>query len=188
MSEDDVCGYEDTTTGNPCEQPAGENGRCHIPSHNPGPDNDNPGRPSKLSKDIVDQVTRHIAEGKSDAEAFRKASLHPSTKGNWLQRIDDPENVPLDPDFDDDPYGYFFRRYTHARGLGEEWYTDNIMDMILDQGDIEAAMAMMKQRYGESWGDVDRGEQAGGVIVNLGNEQEYTVDPETLEVTDAEGA
>jgi hypothetical protein len=41
---------------------------------------------------------------------------------------------------------------------------------------------MLKQRYPESWGDVDRGEQQGGVVVNVGDPDEYEIDPDTLEV------
>jgi len=45
-------------------------------------------------------------------------------------------------------------------------------------------MAMLKQRYPESWGDVDRGQQAGGVTVNVGDPDEHEIDPDTLEVQD----
>lgn len=153
----DKCGHE-TADGTPCQNPASDGNTCWIPAH--GGNSDTHGRPSKISKDTVDTITRHIAEGKSDAEAFRKANLHPSTKGNWLQKVDEPENIPKEPDFDESPFGYFFRRYTHARGLGEEFYTDKIMDLAVETADIESLMAMLKQRYPESWGDVDRGEQA----------------------------
>lgn len=185
----DICGYEGTTTNRPCHNPAGEDGRCWVPSHNGEsvPDGGNPqGRPSKpaVDKEVIDAITSRIAEGKSDAEAFRQSNLHPSTKRNWLGKIDDPENVPRDPDFDTDPYGYFFRRYTHARGLGEGFYVENIMEMALEHDDVGTLISMLKQRYPESWGDVKRGEQTGGVVVQLGESEEFEIDPETLELVE----
>ena len=163
----DTCGHPTQGgDGPPCQNPATEGTHCWLDAH--GGDT-TPGRPSEpaVGKEVMDAITSRIAEGKSDTEAFRQANLHPSTKGNWLGKIDDPEDVPADPDFDTDPYGYFFRRYTHARGLGESWYVENIMDMAMETSDISTLMSMLKQRYPESWGDVDRGEQASGSQINL---------------------
>lgn len=186
MSDDpDTCGHP-TADGEPCKNPASEGNHCWIPSH--GGSAEGHGRPSKLSKGVVDQITKRIAEGKSDAQSFRDAKLHPSTKGNWLQRAaenyDSVQDIPLEPDFEESPYAYFFRRYEHARSLGEDWYVENIMEMAVENSDTATLMAMLKQRYPESWGDVKRGEQAGGVVVNVGDPDDHEIDPDTLEVID----
>ncbi len=162
MTDDEICG-ETKTDGEKCTFDAKyKDGKCgHHTDHG-----EEQGRPSKLTKGIVDKITRHIAEGKSDAEAFRKVSLHPSTKGNWLQKVD-PEDVDRTPEFEDDPYGYFFRRYTHAKGLGEEWYTDNIMDLAVEQGDLRVLLSMMKQRYPDSWSETETGVDADTTIINV---------------------
>lgn len=68
-SDSDVCGYAETTSGEPCQNPAVENGRCWIPSHNPGPDNENPGRPTKLTRERQERVAAAIESGHS----FRSA-------------------------------------------------------------------------------------------------------------------
>jgi len=57
---------------------------------------------------------------------------------------------------------------------------------LAGDGDLATLMSMLKQRYPESWGEVDRGEQAGGVVVNVGDPDEYSVDPDTLEATEVE--
>jgi hypothetical protein len=159
MTNDELCGAE-TTNGGTCQNKAES-----CPWHgveNP-PDN---GRPTKLTKEVVDNITTHIAEGKSDNAAFRLEDLHPSTKGNWLGKVD-PEEVPKDPDFDSDPYGYFFRRYTHARGLGEDFYFSTVIEMAEEAGDHRFVASLMKQRYGDSWAETDTGVEADTVNVEV---------------------
>lgn len=152
------CGAE-TTSGEPCQNPA-DNCPWHDVEEAPST-----GRPSKLTKEVVDQITTHIAEGKSDNAAFRLADLHPSTKGNWLGKVE-PEEVSKEPEFESDPYGYFFRRYTHARGLGEDYYFTTVVELAEKQGDHRFLATLMKQRYGDSWGDTETGVDADTIEVS----------------------
>lgn len=157
------CGHP-TADDSPCQNPATEGDNCWIPAH--GGSADDHGRPSKLTKTVVDEITTNIAEGKSDNAAFRLAGLHPSTKGNWLGKVD-PDEVADDPDFDADPYGYFFRRYTHARGLGEDFYFTNVIEMAMEQGDHRFVATLMKQRYGDSWGETETGVDSDSTVIQV---------------------
>jgi len=181
MSDDvETCGHP-TADGSPCGNPPGENGWCWIPSHNPGDNSDNAGRPSKLTRERCDRITSSIAEGKSIVSAARMESVHPATVYAWIEKGEDHDT---DPEFDVDPYGYFHERFVRARGLGEDAYVQDVLDIAREQGDLSTLLSMLKQRYPESWGDVERGEQAGGVVVNVSDADEFEVDPDTLEVSE----
>lgn len=175
---DDICGHP-TADGDPCQNPSGENGRCWIPAHN-GEDDEYPsGRDTILDEDLAKQITRPIAEGKSVKSAARMAGVHPATVYTWLEKGDDADST----EWDDDVYGAFHDRFVRARGLGEDAYVDHIMDVAREEGDLVTLMSMLKQRYPDSWGDVDRGEQAGGVVVYADEPEEFEIDGESLEVT-----
>ena len=100
--DNDTCGHE-TADGSACQNPATEGDSCWIPAH--GGSAENHGRPTKMSKEAVDNITRRIAEGRSINAAFRLENLHPDTRFYWLEKIEDPEDTPKDPDFDTDPFG-----------------------------------------------------------------------------------
>lgn len=180
---DEQCGHE-TASGEECKNPTtddGDPGRCWIDSHNDtAVEAGQPGRPTTLDKDTVDSITSHVAEGKSVASATRMETVPPSTFYNWLDKA--PENPPADPTFDDAPYAYLLDRFVRARGHGEDAYVQQVLDIAREQGDLATLMSMLKQRYPDSWGDVDRGQQQGGVVVNVSEPDEYEVDPDSLEV------
>jgi len=178
MSDDtDKCNHP-LPGGGTCDNPATDGDTCWIPSH--GGDADDHGRPLSLEKQTVDRITSHIAEGKSVASATRMETVPPSTFYNWLDKA--PESPPTDPTFEDSPYAYLLDRFVRARGLGEDAYVQDVLDIAREQGDLATLMSMLKQRYPDSWGDVDRGQQAGGVVVNVDTPDEYEINPDTLEV------
>lgn len=152
---DDKCGYEGTTTGKPCQHPAGS---CPVPSHREAaPDGGNPqGRKTALNADLIERITTPIAEGKSVTSAVRMAGIPKSTFYNWLDRGESEE---------DTVYADLWDRYTRARGLGEDYVYSTVWEIAEREGDLATLMSILKQRYPESWGDVDRGEQAGDKTV-----------------------
>jgi transposase-like protein len=178
MSED-TCGHPTKDgAGSPCQNPATDGDSCWIPKH--GGDSDDHGkRSTRLEKSVVDNITAHIAEGKSVASATRMETIPPSTFYNWLDKA--PEEYD-DPTFENAPYAYLVDRFVRARGLGEDAYVQDVLDIARDEADLSTLLSMLKQRYPESWGDVDRGEQAGGVVVNASDPDEYEIDEDTLEV------
>jgi len=127
---DDTCGYEDTTTGEPCQLPAGENGRCHIPSHNPGSGNTNPqGRPSKFAthhEDILDAAR----EGLTIEGCARSAGVDKQTLYNWLD--DDEKTVDLG-----DETVRFFDAFKRARARGER----RLLRQALEDPDVDSRTA-----------------------------------------------
>lgn len=172
---DDLCGA-DTTGDRPCQNPAGENGRCWIPSHN-DPDAENPhGRPRTApSKAQQEKIADVIEAGGSVAEACRKVGVHREQLRRWLSYgEEEPES----------PWGDLRDRLTRAHGEGEGRYREALIEIALEANDTATLMTMLKQRYPDEWGDVERGKQAGGVVVNLGEADEFEIDPETLEVVE----
>jgi len=181
-----ICGYEGTDRGYPCQNPATDGDSCWLEGHGGDVDHPGGGRPegsTKLAKmaeaeayELMDSIAEVIENGGSIAEAARKSGIHRETIGSWMEI---GEGKP-----EGEIHREFFDRLVRARGEGEGNYRQMLMRIALESEDTASLMAMLKQRYPESWGEVNRGEQAGGVVVNLGEEEEFEVDPETLEVVD----
>ena len=169
----ETCGHPtDGGDGPPCDLPASRpDGRCH---HHTDTEDTNTGRPREApSKATEEQIAGVIEGGGSIREACRRAGVHPSTFYSWMEYGEEE---------DAGPFADFRDRLVRARGEGESQYRQTLMEIAEDTGDTATLMAMLKQRYPESWGEVDRGEQQGGVVVNVGDPDEYEVDPDTLEV------
>lgn len=170
-NDTDICGHP---TGNdePCQNPPTEGDHCWIKSHGGFAE---PGRDPKLTKERQENIASAIEQGASIAEAARKNSIHRETFGNWMQKGQEQE---------EGIYADFFDRLTRARGQGEGTYRQALMQIALENDDAATLMTMLKQRYPDSWGEAQRGEQAAGVTVNVGDADEYEVDPDTLELVD----
>jgi len=85
---DNVCGA-DTADGTPCQHPAGENGRCWIPQHNPdgeGNDDAAPGRPSDFTEDRAHDAIDAAELGMSKSGSARAAGVPVSTLHDWIER------------------------------------------------------------------------------------------------------
>lgn len=144
----DICGYENTTTDSPCQNPTtGDNGRCWIPSHNPDSDEENPqGAGTKLTKDRQEGMASMIEQGHSQAAAARAYGIHPDTFTNWLRRGEDsPESI----------FGEFFGRIARAKSVSECQYVDSLRHMAEEIKDTDTLRWMLQQRFAESWGESD---------------------------------
>lgn len=178
MSDDvEICGHE-TADGSPCQNSASDGDSCWIPAH--GGSTESHGRPTKLEKmdeversQLISDIATVIETGGSISEAARKVGIHRETIGRWMEKGSDET---------DGPFANFHDRLVRARGEGEGTYREALMEIAIQSDDTATLMAMLKQRYPDSWGDVNRGEQSSAVIVNLGDEDEYEVDTETLEI------
>jgi len=77
-----ICGYEDTTTGHPCQHPAGS---CPVPSHN-DPDAENPqGRDFAIDESDHEDILQAAREGFSKAGCARAAGVD---KASLLRYLD----------------------------------------------------------------------------------------------------
>lgn len=170
MSED-ICGHP-TAEGEPCQNPASDGDSCYLESHGGSVSATGRNRepPTKQQQENIASV---IESGGSIAEACRRAGVHRETFYRWMEYGDEE---------DAGPFQAFRDRLVRARGEGEAQYRSTLLELAEASEDTATIMAMLKQRYPESWGDVDRGEQAGGVTVNVSDADEYNVDPDTLEV------
>lgn len=102
-SDTDTCNAT-TVAGDQCDNPAGDNGACWIPSHNPdaGDDVDNPhGRPSKIETHR-DDILEAARLGATKEGCARAAGVDKQTLYNWL-----------------DEYPDFFDAFKRARSEGE---------------------------------------------------------------------
>jgi len=85
MTENDICGYEGTTTGKPCQHPAGS---CPVPSHS-DPEADNPqGRPSTLD-DHWDDIMAGARQGMTLEGCARLAGVAEKTLHEWKNEHED---------------------------------------------------------------------------------------------------
>ncbi|MFB6237530.1 MAG: hypothetical protein ABEH81_04080 [Halopenitus sp.] len=84
---EDLCEYP-TGDETPCQNPAGENGRCWIPKHN-DEDADNPhGRPSLL-EDNWDDIMTGAQKGMTLEGCARLAGVDESTLHRWKNEHED---------------------------------------------------------------------------------------------------
>lgn len=84
---DEICGAE-TTGEEPCQNPAGENGRCWIPSHNDA-DAENPhGRPSLL-EEYEDDILAAARKGLTYEGIARVAGVGVRTLHEWREKHED---------------------------------------------------------------------------------------------------
>lgn len=84
---DDICAA-DTTGDSPCQNPAGDNGRCWIPTHQPDADENttNPhGRDFTITEDDHDDILEAARLGMSKAGCARAAGVAPNQLNRYLQ-------------------------------------------------------------------------------------------------------
>lgn len=157
MTDDDICGAE-TGDGSPCQNPAVENGWCWIPSHS-DPDAENPqGRDPKLTRERQEKLAQMLEEGQSIRAACRCNGIGTSTFYEWLEKGDVQ---------DEGIYAEFAERVARARGAGERQLVDELLEMAREQQDARTVLSVLKNRYPESWGDAEAGEDGGTVEVFL---------------------
>lgn len=86
---DETCGHP-TVDDSECQNAAGENGRCWIPSHNPDSDDENPqGRDFTLDENDHDDILEAAEKGKSKAGCARAAGVSHSQLQRYLDAHDD---------------------------------------------------------------------------------------------------
>lgn len=136
---DNICGFEKTTTGRPCQNPAGDNGRCHIPSHNPGGDDENPGRPTKLTHQRQETIAAAIERGHSFRSACEQAGINRDTGYRWMKQGED-QNEGIFSDFYD--------RITRARGVGTAQIEESIREICEERQDAATLLRYLKHIQG----------------------------------------
>lgn len=153
MDDPDICGHE-TAKGTPCQNPATDDGSCWLNAH--GGDANPSGRPREAPDRSTQETIANVVErGGSIREACRRAGVHREQLKRWMDYGEEE---------DAGPFQEFRDRLVRARGEGEAQYRTTLMALAEETGDTATLMAMLKQRYPDSWGEVDRGEQADGKV------------------------
>lgn len=116
MSNDGRCGAE-TTADQPCRNPAGDNGRCWIPSHNDRAAENPGGRPTKFTDERAQRAVEAARKGLSKSGCARAAGVEPQTILNWEDDILTFETA-------DGDQAEFFDAFRRARSEGESRLVD----------------------------------------------------------------
>jgi len=82
MTDDDICGYEGTTTGKPCQHPAGS---CPVPSHADETADNPQGRDFSLSDDDHEAILNAARQGFSETGCARAAGVSWPELDRYLQ-------------------------------------------------------------------------------------------------------
>lgn len=162
MSNDDICGSEDTSSGEPCQWNVSDRGECPFHDRENPPDN---GRDPKLTKQRQEQIATAIENGRSMTCAARRAEISRNSVYSWIEKGEDQ---------DEGIYADFYDRITRARGEGEEFYLNLALQMAKEDGDHRFIASLMKQRYPDSWGETETGVEADKVeLVMQSDESKY---------------
>jgi len=121
MTDGDICGSTDTSTGEPCQNPAGS---CPWHDTEDKPDTGRPELLDEYREDLLDAARR----GKSIAGCGREAGVPESTIRGWLER-----------------HGDFSRAFRRARAEGEDEWIDEGRG---GDGDSSFAKFMLSSSYG----------------------------------------
>lgn len=154
---DDICGSENTTSGEPCKFSPGDS--CPYHDVEETPDN---GRPSKLTYERQEGIATMLEEGRSMESAARTNGVDPATVYNWLDRGEAEYKQDNSNEYRD-----FYERVVRAKGHGEEWYFNTVVQIAKEEGDHRFLASLMKQRYPDSWGDTETGVDAEQTVIQI---------------------
>ena len=114
----DICGSTNTSTGEPCQRPAGWG-----TDRDYGPCKQHPrdGRPSKFTPERRDQVIQRAKKGASKEGCARAAGISYRTLHRWLERGEESGE-------DGDPYWQFCQAFNRARATGEDELLDRVKE------------------------------------------------------------
>ena len=153
----DICGSEDTSSGEPCKFSPGESCPWHDVEEPP-----ETGRPTKLTLERQEKIAQAIEAGKSITSAARMAGVSRNTVFNWLDRGEAEKQAD-----NDNEYTEFLDRITRAKGYGEDFYMNLALELARENGDHRFIASLMKQRFPESWGETETGVSADTVKLEV---------------------
>lgn len=157
---DNICGSENTSSGDPCRWNEAERGEC--PFHDEGQEQPDVGRPSKLSHQRQEEICQAVEAGKSLTSAARMAGVDRTTVYGWI----DKGEAAIEAG-EDNEYTTFYNRLTRAKGHGEDFYFGLALELAKENEDHRFIASLMKQRYPDSWGDTDTGVDADTVTIEV---------------------
>jgi len=146
MTEDDICGSTDTTTGDPCSRDAGwgrdaDSGPCidHVDS------NAGTGRRCELKQDesIIDLVAGELQNGATVPEACAEAGIGTSSYHDWRRQGEADEA--------DAVFVEFLEETTRARRVGAKRDRERLKELIAETGDTRTWYKLHHDQYGDSY-------------------------------------
>lgn len=158
----ETCGHP-TSTGDPCQLPAGPDGTCHLDTHQPeqdtcghptsdgspcklpaGPDGschipahgghaDTHGRPTDLTQDLIDEATDLVENGTLIRDVWAVLDIHRNTWYRWKDKGRE------DVEENEEPttiYGRFWCSLMRAERIAHEHYHNLLRDALISRSDV----------------------------------------------------
>ena len=141
----ETCGFDNTTTGEPCQNtPNLPDDRCHLHTEV----GEQRGH-KKLSKERQERIATAIESGVPLVAACRLNGITYQTHSNWMTQGEDQ---------DEGPFNDYFERLARALGSDQKDKTATLWRIAEERGDTATMLTILKQRYPETWQDQDIGE------------------------------
>ncbi|WP_226040857.1 helix-hairpin-helix domain-containing protein [Natrinema sp. DC36] len=123
------------------------------------------GRDPKLTHEVQTSIANMLQQGHSVAAACRCNGIGQSTFYEWLEKADKQgEGI----------YADFADEVASARGMGEATLVDDLLEMAREKKDTKAILSVLKNRFPESWGEVEEGDEGSTVEVFLTADREQS--------------
>lgn len=151
MSDRDICGSADTSSGDPCQRDAGWGTDV---DHGPCKDHRGPGRPSDLTHDRQEAIASEIESGTPVVAACRLNGITHKTHRRWMKRGDQQDHG---------IYAEYCQRLARALGHDQSTKTEVLWETAEASNDTATMLTVLKQRYPETWEDQNIGEAQGGI-------------------------
>lgn len=100
------------------------------------------------NEEYIEPVTAVLADGGSWREAARRTGVSARSLRRWR---DMGEERP-----EDDIHHEYAVAVRRARGEGEGLYREALMAIAMETSDAPTLLAMLKRRYPDAWGHLDR--------------------------------
>jgi transposase-like protein len=147
---DEICGWP-TTDGGECQNPAGEDGTCWIPSHGDA-DAENPnGRPSEFDEETKEAIYAAVGSGLKVGHVAAAAGVSADTLRRWTCCIDDLSDAVPDDDPCDFCEGYARAHATGARAVLDECRPEFRASASFGYNDTQQIEAEHTHDFGDGW-------------------------------------
>ena len=163
---DEICGYENTTSGEPCKWNEAEKGPC--PWHSDERDGETNTRKTLLEEqpEIKDIIVGELQAGATVPEACAEAGVRKAVYYKWRKRGQEENAADIFVDFVDET--------THARRIASKEDRRNLKRACIENDDTRTWYKLHHDQYGDTYGKEEQEERETGDSIRLGVPDELT--------------